>query len=103
MKEGSVRSRIFGFIASLILTLGAFIVIVQPEFFHFSAKAAVFVIFILGVIQFIVQCVCFLNIWSEKGPRWNLFVFFSTLSIILIIVLFSIWIMGHLDIHMMTM
>jgi cytochrome o ubiquinol oxidase subunit IV len=93
--------RIIGFLASLLLSLIAFFIIIHPEYFHLKVEAAIVVIFILAVLQFIIQFVFFLDLWREQAPRWNLFVFFSTMSIILIIILASIWIMGHLDYNMM--
>ncbi len=94
-------SRIVGFVASLILTLTAFFIIFRPDFFHTEMRMTVAVLFILAILQFIVQSICFLNVWGEKGPRWNLLIFVSTISIVIIIVVFSIWVMDHLNYNMM--
>lgn len=96
-----MTSRVTGFAASLILTLTAFLVIVSPDFFHLKNEGAITVILILALLQAIVQSIFFLNVLSEKGTRWNLVVFASTISIILIIIVFSIWIMNHLNYNMM--
>lgn len=101
MQEKPLTLRITGFIASLLLTVTAYFMIVRPEFFHLGIRTIVIVIFILAVLQGMVQLIFFINIWQEKGPRWNLGVFVSTLCIIVIIVAFSIWIMNHLDYNMM--
>ncbi len=101
--ELSLGSRVFGFVASLLLTIAAFTIIVSPELLHLKTEAAVILIFVMAVLQFTVQSFCFLHIWKEKGARWNMVVFFSTLSIILIIILFSIWVMDHLNENMMVM
>lgn len=101
MHQNALKLRIIGLIGSLLLTLTAFGIIFSPDFFHLQVKTAIFVICILALLQFIIQFVFFLDLWREKGPKWNLFVFFSTLSVILIIILGSIWIMDHLDYHMM--
>lgn len=93
--------RITGFITSLILTLAAYFIIVNPEFFHFDNKTAVIVILILALIQALVQLIFFINVWKEKGPLWNLGVFISTVGIIFIVIFFSIWIMDHLNYNMM--
>lgn len=98
--EKSLASRTIGFAASLILTLTAFLIIYNPGFFHLGAGAAINVILILALVQSIVQSIFFLNVLSEKGTRWNLVVFASTISIILIIIVFSIWIMHHLNYNM---
>lgn len=92
--------RVTGFIASLVLTLAAYFIILQPEFFNFDIKTAVVIIFTLALIQSLVQLIFFINVWKEKGPLWNLGIFVSTASIIFIIIFFSIWIINHLNYNM---
>jgi cytochrome o ubiquinol oxidase subunit IV len=99
MHQNALTVRIIGFVGSTILTLAAFFIVVRPDFFHFDIPMAVLAIIILAVVQFILQSICFIHLWGEKGPKWNLVVFASTLSIIFIIIFFSIWIMGHLEHH----
>lgn len=101
MHSQSLTLRFIGFVASLILTFLAFLIFFRPDFFHLDMKTNIALILILAVLQASFQSICFLNILSEKGPRWNLVVFASTLSIIVIIILGSIWIMHHLDYRMM--
>lgn len=101
MHENAIRLRIVGFLLSLILTLVAYTIIVNPEWFHLVPPMAIKAILALAFAQALVQVLFFLDIWWEKGPLWNLNVFLSTLSIIFIIIFFSIWIMGNLDHRMM--
>lgn len=96
----SLSARIIGFIASIILTLIAFLIIVYPDFFHVRTDTNILFLLALAVLQFIFQSICFLHVMGEKGPRWNLVVYVSTLSIVLIIVVFSIWVMNHLNYRM---
>ena len=96
----TLTARLIGFIASLLLTLTTFLIVFNPEFFHLRGEMNIATIFILAILQALVQAICFLNIWGEKGPRWNLVIFVSTISIILIIILGSVWIMNHLDYNM---
>lgn len=93
--------RFAGFLISLLLTLASYFIIVNPALFHFKVETAVLTILILAVIQSLVQLIFFLDVWHEKGPPWNLTVFVSTISIIFIIIFFSIWIMDHLNYHLM--
>lgn len=97
----SLKSRLFGFAASLILTLAAFAMIVRPDFFHLELKSTICIIFVFALFQSLIQSICFLNLWNEKRPRWNLVVFASTIFIIIIIIAGSIWIMNHLNYNMM--
>ncbi len=92
--------RIIGFIFSLLLTILAYFIIIQPDFFYMNNKTAAIVIFVLAIIQSIVQLVFFITVWKEKGTLWNLGIFISTVSIIFIVVFFSIWIMNHLNYNM---
>jgi cytochrome o ubiquinol oxidase operon protein cyoD len=96
-----MTSRLFGFIASLILTGAAFFIFFHPDFFHLEMKMNIALIFVLAILQCSVQSIFFLHILSEKGPRWNLVVYASTISIIFIIIFFSIWIMDNLNDRMM--
>lgn len=59
--------RVTGFIASIILTLAAYFIILNPEFFNFDIKTAVMVIFILALIQSIVQLIFFIDVWKKKS------------------------------------
>jgi cytochrome o ubiquinol oxidase operon protein cyoD len=94
-------SRVIGFVSSLLLTLTAFLLIVRPQFFPFEMPLLITILLILAVCQAIAQSIFFLHVLSEKKPRWNLIVFASTISILLVIVLFSLWIMHHLNYNMM--
>lgn len=101
MHSKSLTARIIGFTASLILTLTAFLIFFHPDFFHLGMKANIIFIFTLAILQASVQSIFFLNVLAEKGPRWNLVVFASTISIIIIIIVGSIWIMNRLNYNMM--
>jgi cytochrome o ubiquinol oxidase operon protein cyoD len=92
--------RVTGFITSLSLTLVAYFIIVNPEYFNLSIQTAITSIFILALIQSLVQLVFFIDVWKKEEWRWNLVVFISTVSIIFIVIFFSIWIMNHLNYNM---
>lgn len=91
--------RITGFITSLVLTIAAYLIILYPEFFN-SLKTAIIVIFFLALTQSLVQLVFFIDVWKEKGIPWNLGIFVSTVTIIFIVIFFSIWIINHLNYNM---
>jgi cytochrome o ubiquinol oxidase operon protein cyoD len=101
MHQKALTLRTIGFVASVILTLAAYFIIIRPGFFHLGIGTALIAIFILAILQFVVQFLFFLDLWREKGPSWNLGVFVSTLSILIIIIAFSIWIMNNLNYNMM--
>jgi cytochrome o ubiquinol oxidase operon protein cyoD len=87
------------------LTLAAYTLIeihINSAHETFSHPFLTVAILTLAVLQFIVQLFYFLHLGSETGPRWNLVVFLSTLGIVLILVVGSIWIMNHLNYNMMA-
>lgn len=92
--------RATGFIASLILTLTAYFIILHPGFFNFDIKMAIIVIFSLALIQALIQLIFFIDVWKNKDALWNFGIFISTVSIIFIIIFFSIWIINHLNYNM---
>jgi len=96
----ALTSRFTGYFLSLLLTLAAYFIIVSPSYFNFDVKTAVITIFTLALLQSLVQLIFFIHVWKEKGPLWNLWVFISTVSIIFIIIFFSIWIIQHLNYNM---
>ena len=99
--QNQLALRVTGFILSLILTLAAYFIIIDPSFFNFDLKTTLIVIFVLALIQSLVQLIFFINVWKEDGPPWNLGIFVSTVSIIFIVIFFSIWIINHLNYNMM--
>src|SRR5260221_3021634 len=90
-------SYIYGFLLSILLTLTAYIVVV----YHiFSANIALLCILVLAAIQLFVQLLFFLHLGKEKTPRWKLVLFLATASMVLVVVVASIWIMNHLNYNM---
>lgn len=93
-----LNNYIAGFVLSIALTLGAYIIARDGLFEGWSL---VYVILLLAITQLIIQVVFFLHIMEEKKPRFNLISFNFMLMVIAIIVVGSIWIMKNLDYNMM--
>ena len=100
MHQQTLILRSIGFVASLLLTLAAYFIIIHPESFSLLTRKAVLAILLLALCQSMVQFFFFIDLWREKGPLWNITVFISTLAIIFVVVFFSMWIMGHLNSNM---
>jgi len=100
--HATLKSYIIGFVLSLLFTLTAFSLVMYPGFFHASYGVIVPGIIILAVIQLLVQLIFFMHLATEDGPRWKLAALVSTIGIILIVVVGSIWIMNHLNYNMMA-
>lgn len=96
------KSYLIGFLASIVLTLAAFV----PVFMHaanqqtFSSGALTVYILILAMIQLCVQLFLFLHLGKEKKPRWNFTVFLMAISLVLVVIVGSLWIMAHLNYNM---
>ena len=82
---------------SILLTVIPYLIVVNQLL---TGWILVMAIAEVAVIQLLVQLVFFLHLGNESKPRWKLVVFLSTVSIILIIVIGSMWIMTHLDYNM---
>ncbi len=99
--HGTLASYTAGFVLSLILTLGAYLAVQKNTAHPFISNSALLAtIIVLAMVQLIIQLIFFLHLHIESGPRWNLAIFLSTISIIVIIVIGSLWIMNHLNYNM---
>ena len=92
--HGSVRSYTAGFILSLALTLGAYILASHQLA---SGWGLIYALAALAVTQLFVQLVFFLHLGRESKPRWNLVVFAFALMVVVILVFGSLWIMKNLS------
>jgi cytochrome o ubiquinol oxidase operon protein cyoD len=99
MDQGTYKSYIAGFILSIVLTLAAYFAVVDGGW---SATTILAIILALAVVQLIVQMFFFLHVGAQPGRSWKLTVFGSTLVLVLIIVIGSLWIMNHLNYNMMA-
>ena len=96
---GTIQSYTLGLILSIALTLAAYFLVVNNLL---AGGVLVFTIISLAIIQLCVQLLLFLHLGQESGPRWKLAAWLSTVSIILIVVIGSLWIMNNLSYHMPT-
>ncbi len=95
--HGTATSYIIGFILSLIFTFIPYYLVTQKSF-----DGMMLIVTIIGfaVLQMIVQIVFFLHLGREKKPHWNLAFLLSTVGIIMLVIVGSLWIMNHLHSNM---
>lgn len=91
--QNLTRSYTIGYILSIIVTFGAYFLVINQTF---SGTALTFAILILAGFQLAVQLIYFLHIFKEKGS-YNLAMVIATLGFILIVILGSLWIMTNLN------
>lgn len=96
--KSPLLSYIIGFVFSIVLTFLAYILVVNHVL---NGGLLVAVIVALAIIQLFVQLFFFLHLGKESKPRWNLLMFSFALSVVVIIVFGSLWIMNNLDYNMM--
>lgn len=104
MSHGSITAYTIGFVLSLICTLIAYGVV---EIHRNSGRGLLSheliipLLLSLAVLQLFVQLIFFLHLKINKKDPWSLIFLASTVSIILVVVLASLWIMYHLNYNMM--
>jgi cytochrome o ubiquinol oxidase operon protein cyoD len=96
--EGNVKKYVIGFLLSLVLTLVSYFSV----FYHLLSPAfLLYTILFLALVQTVIQLALFLHLGEESKPHRNLLTFLFMLSILIIVVWGSIWIMDHLNYNMM--
>ena len=98
--QGNLKTNLWGFLLSLLLTLLAYFAVEKKLL---EGKALVFALGGLALLQAFVQLKLFLHLGQESHPRWKYLTFFFMALVLLILVLGSIWIMYHLNYRQMPM
>jgi cytochrome o ubiquinol oxidase subunit IV len=98
--HGSLRGYVIGYVAAIALTIAAFTVAPNTGMAPFSIEAALAV---LAIAQMLVHLIFFLHINTAPAQKTNIVAFTATMLIIAIVVIGSIWIMGHLNQNMIPM
>lgn len=97
--HGSVKSYIFGFILSVVLTALSFAAVISHAF---PSGTEVPVLAILALIQVVVHLTFFLHMNGSSAQRWNVLAFAFTVLIAAIVIIGSLWIMHNVAINMMS-
>lgn len=96
--HGTWHSYLIGYIAATLLTGAAFTLAQNDWMTPASIVAAVSV---LAIAQMLVHLIFFLHINTAPEQRTNILAFATTMLIIGIVVIGSLWIMAHLHRNMM--
>jgi cytochrome o ubiquinol oxidase operon protein cyoD len=95
-----VSRYVIGFGAALVLSLFSYLIVTSKLIgSHYGTMA---LILVLALVQFIVQLVCFLHIGFSKRAMVRTNILLFTITMMLVIVVGSLWIMKNLD-YRMTM
>jgi cytochrome o ubiquinol oxidase operon protein cyoD len=96
--DRAVATYVVGFGLSLALTLAAYFIAIGQKL---DRNLLVGLVSVLAFSQFTVQMICFLHLGSERTPRWKFLAFLFMAGVVFIVVAGSIWIMTHLNYHML--
>ncbi len=92
--HGSLKGYLIGFITCLVLTGFSFLLVISKVV---TGPVLVYTILGLALIQAIIQLLFFLHVGQEAKPKWETWVFYSMIGVLLIIVIGSLWIMYDLN------
>lgn len=92
--HGSYKAYAIGFIASLVLTSIAFVLVINETI---SGMTLVHTLVALALVQALFQLVFFLHVGQEPKPKWETLTFCFMFLILVIIAAGTIWIMDDLS------
>ena len=98
-RHGNTQSYVIGFVLSLIFTLVPYQMVVNKTL---TGSGLLVVILAFAFMQLAVQLLFFLHLGREQGPRWNLGFLVATFGAVLVVVVGSLWIIGHLQGNMLS-
>ena len=97
--HGTLKSYAIGFVTSLLLTGISFFLVITR---FLSGQILIHTIIGLAIMQAIIQLLFFLHLGQKAKPRWETFVFYFMLLVLLIIAIGSLWIMHDLNDRVMS-
>lgn len=103
--RGNLRTYQIGFAVSVVLTLIAFALVrvhVAHHHTYPSDNLMMALLPLLAVIQLFVQLVFFLHLGRESKPRWNAYALAFAVTVVVILVGGSLWIMSNLNYRMIS-
>jgi cytochrome o ubiquinol oxidase operon protein cyoD len=96
--HGSLASYLTGFTLSVILTAGAFALVMTGAL---AGSSAIIAVAALAVVQILVHLFCFLHLNGASEQRWNVSAFVFTVVVVAILVGGTLWVMYNANINMM--
>jgi cytochrome o ubiquinol oxidase operon protein cyoD len=96
--HGTWKSYILGFVLSALLTIGTYFIVVKHLF---PLPTVIVTIMIFALVQMVVQLLLFLHLGQEGKPKKILWTFLLTLSVLMIVLFGTLWIMYDLNARMM--
>lgn len=89
---------VIGFVLCILLTLASYFVLVEK---FFSPDITLATIIGLGLVQAFLQLFFFLHLGQEPKPKWHTFAFYCMVTVLLVLLIGSFWIMYNLNYRLM--
>jgi cytochrome o ubiquinol oxidase subunit IV len=99
--HGSLRSYLTGFGLSVVLTAIPFWLVMTGALGN--SQATVLTIMALALVQIVVHMVFFLHMNASSEGGWTMMALIFTLTLVVIALTGSLWVMYHLNANMMPM
>ena len=98
--HGSLRSYMVGFWLSVILTAIPFYLVMSGVIENKQLTSVIIMAF--AAAQIVVHMICFLHMNAKSESGWTLMALLFTITIVVITLSGSLWVMYHLNANMMT-
>ncbi len=96
----SYKPQYLGFVTSVLLTAAAYRIVTHNEL---SDSLLILTVFLLAIIQALLQMFFFLHLGMESKPHWGMITFLFTVLVVVVIIGGSLWIMSNLNYDLMPM
>jgi cytochrome o ubiquinol oxidase operon protein cyoD len=96
--HATLKDYLSGFLASVILTALAFWLVMGKVY---APGATLALILALGSVQIVVHVIYFLHMNTKSQAGWNILALMFTLTLVVITLAGSLWVMYHLNQNMM--
>ncbi|MBZ9846985.1 cytochrome o ubiquinol oxidase subunit IV [Mesorhizobium sp. CA14] len=97
--HGSLRGYLIGFVLSVILTAIPFWMVMTGALDNKQATAIIIMAF--AVVQIVVHMVFFLHMNPASEGGWSMLALIFTVTLVVIVLSGSLWVMYHLNANMM--
>ncbi|WP_322105363.1 cytochrome o ubiquinol oxidase subunit IV [Paraburkholderia sp. J41] len=97
--HGSLGSYMAGFVLSVLLTAGAFGVVLHGSL---GESTGMIVLAVLAFVQVVVHLVFFLHLNTSKGQGWNVVSLSYTVLAAAFLIFGTIWVMHNVSMNMMS-
>ncbi|WP_336488417.1 cytochrome o ubiquinol oxidase subunit IV [Methylobacterium nigriterrae] len=99
--HATFRGYMTGFVLSVILTAIPFWLVMADVIG--DSRTTGLVIMAFAVVQVVVHMICFLHMNTKSEGGWNILALIFTLTLVVITLIGSLWVMYHLNTNMMPM